>query len=254
VVPPPAERPAGHARGAVPPAGPAGSQLVLLAEHDPDVAELARRYLTRAGLPVAVAGTADEALALLAAASPPSCTAAVIDLTMPGLDARRLRRLLAGPRTGPPGPPGAPTPAVYLLGPGMRPRDVRISAERCLRRPFSPRLLVCRVLAAVPAGAAPPAPPVPGASATLALDPGARQVRIGGRNVPLTPAEFALLAALARHAGRVLTRDQLQAAMRRSSSGRAVDVHVAQLRAKLPAPGPIRTVRGVGYVLDNRCD
>ncbi len=84
----------------------------------------------------------------------------------------------------------------------------------------------------------------------LALDPVTRRVRTGGRDITLTPAEFALLSALAAHAGRVLTRDQLQAAMRRPSSGRAVDVHVAQLRAKLPGPGPIRTVRGVGYILD----
>ena len=92
--------------------------------------------------------------------------------------------------------------------------------------------------------------PEPPAAPGLALDPVTRRVRIGGRDITLTPAEFALLSALAAHAGRVLTRDQLQAVLRRPSSGRAVDVHVAQLRAKLPAPGPIRTVRGVGYILD----
>ena len=80
---------------------------------------------------------------------------------------------------------------------------------------------------------APEPPPAPG----LALDPVTRRVRTGGRDITLTPAEFALLSALAAHAGRVLTRDQLQAAMRRPSSGRAVDVHVAQLRAKLRHPG-----------------
>ena len=84
----------------------------------------------------------------------------------------------------------------------------------------------------------------------LALDPATRRVRIGGRDITLTPAEFALLSALAAHSGRVRTRDQLQAVMRRPGSGRAVDVHVAKLRAKLPVPGKIRTVHGVGYILD----
>ena len=84
----------------------------------------------------------------------------------------------------------------------------------------------------------------------LALDPATRRVRIGGRDITLTPAEFALLSALAAHAGRVLTRDQLQAVMRRPGSGRAVDVHVAKLRAKLSVPRKIRTVHGVGYILD----
>jgi DNA-binding response OmpR family regulator len=55
----------------------------------------------------------------------------------------------------------------------------------------------------------------------------------------------------------VLTRDQLRAVLsspRRASSVRAVDVHIAQLRAKLPAPGVIRTVRGVGYIVDGPRD
>ncbi len=48
----------------------------------------------------------------------------------------------------------------------------------------------------------------------------------------------------------MLTRDRLQSAMARPGSGRAVDVHIAQLRAKLAASAAIRTVRGVGYILD----
>jgi DNA-binding response OmpR family regulator len=75
--------------------------------------------------------------------------------------------------------------------------------------------------------------------------------------VPLTPAESALLSALVARAGRVLTRDQLRAVLSspgRASSVRAVDVHIAQLRAKLPVPGAIRTVRGVGYIVDGPRD
>ncbi len=288
----------------VPPAEPSARHpAVLLAEHEPEVAELARRYLARAGLRVIMAATPQETIAALCE-RPAAPAVAVLDLTMRGLDARRLRRLLA-PRETPAA--AAPVPAIYLLGGSMRPRDVRASADRCLYRPFSPRLLVAGVLSvlppplpapatsrhdrrgfpadraenprrslgsgppaipsAVPAPEPPPAPgpglapeppPAPGLALDpepppapgLALDPVTRRVRTGGRDITLTPAEFALLSALAAHAGRVLTRDQLQAAMRRPSSGRAVDVHVAQLRAKLPGPGPIRTVRGVGYILD----
>ncbi len=264
----------------VPPAEPSARHpAVLLAEHEPQVAELARRYLARAGLRVIMAATPPETVAALCE-RPAAPAVAVLDLTMPGLDARRLRRLLA-PRETPTA--AAPTPAIYLLGGSMRPRDARASADHCLHRPFSPRFLVARVLSALPsppptpamslhdrrgfpadraenprrspgsggppAVRAPEPPPAPG----LALDPVTRRVRTGGRDITLTPSEFALLSALAAHAGRVLTRDQLQSAMRRPSSGRAVDVHVAQLRAKLPVPGPIRTVRGVGYILDEPC-
>jgi DNA-binding winged helix-turn-helix (wHTH) protein len=53
----------------------------------------------------------------------------------------------------------------------------------------------------------------------------------------------------------VLSRSRLQAIVGRSTpghpaSGRAIDVHVSSLRAKLPDPGLVRTVRGVGYILD----
>jgi DNA-binding response OmpR family regulator len=214
-----------------PPGAPAPTLAVLLAEHDPDVAEMARRYLTRAGAQVTVTTAASETTAALAARA---ARVAVLDLTMPGLDPRRLRRLLTPPRL----------PALFLLSAAMRPRDLRVAAESCLWRPFSPRLLVSRVLAIAPrpAPAARSVPDVPGPA----------------RGVALTPAERALLTALAEHPGRVLTRDRLQDVLTRlprsgrvrPGAGRAVDVHVSQLRAKLPDPALIRTVRGVGYVLD----
>ena len=135
----------------VPPAEPSARHpAVLLAEHEPEVAELARRYLARAGLRVIMAATPQETIAALCE-RPAAPAVAVLDLTMRGLDARRLRRLLA-PRETPAA--AAPVPAIYLLGGSMRPRDVRASADRCLYRPFSPRLLVAGVLSVLP-------PPLP---------------------------------------------------------------------------------------------
>jgi DNA-binding response OmpR family regulator len=217
--------------------------LVLLAEHEPEVAELARRYLARAGLRVRVTGSPDETTAALGERS---AVVAVLDLTMPGLDARRVRRLLASPPVA--------LPAVFLIGHTMRARDLRVSADACLPRPFSPRTLVARVRSAVPpaapAGPATRAEPAQRVVGHLTLTPAEHRVSSGGREVTLTPTEFALVAVLARNAGRVMSRAQLLAALGRDASGRAVDTYVAQVRAKLPGPGAIRTVRGVGYVLD----
>jgi DNA-binding response OmpR family regulator len=250
-------------------------RAVLLAEHEPEVAELARRYLVRAGLRVKLAATAEETMAAL---STWSAGVAVLDLTMPGLDARRVRRLLAEPPapTSPVPALPAPTPAVFLVGASMRPRDLRVSADQCLRRPFSPRMLVSRVLSAAarPTPRGRPGAPAPSTTVipnTIVI-PNTTVVTaastahthsllahlvtsIAPRDIALTPAEFALLSALAAHVGRVLSRDRLRAAIGpadRPSSARAVDVHIAQLRAKLGAePGAaIRTVRGVGYILD----
>jgi DNA-binding response OmpR family regulator len=231
--------------GTRPPEPEAGARLpapggVLLAEHEPEVAELARRYLARAGLPVRVTISPGETTAALAERS---AAVAVLDLTMPGLDARRVRRLLASP--------SPVLPAVFLVGPGIRPRDLRVSADSCLPRPFSPRTLVARVLGVLPRSAGPARAERAGRTVgRLTLAPEELRVSSAGRDVTLTPTEFALVAILAGNAGRVMSRAQLLAALGRDTSGRAVDTYVAQVRAKLPGPGTIRTVRGVGYVLD----
>jgi DNA-binding response OmpR family regulator len=72
----------------------------------------------------------------------------------------------------------------------------------------------------------------------------------------LTHYEFELLAALARAAGRVLSREQLLDALKGAeyeTFDRSIDVHISKLRAKLEpdpkAPRLIKTVRGVGYLL-----
>ena len=79
---------------------------------------------------------------------------------------------------------------------------------------------------------------------------GAREVMADGRGVELTQREFDLLEYLLRHAGQVVTRDELLEAVwgfRSPGQTRTVEVHVAQLRKKLGHPDLIRTVRGLGY-------
>jgi DNA-binding response OmpR family regulator len=71
--------------------------------------------------------------------------------------------------------------------------------------------------------------------------------------VALTATEFDLLAYLMAHPRRVFTREQLLAEVwgyQAAVTTRTVDVHVAQVRAKLGEGSPIRTVRGVGYAVD----
>jgi DNA-binding response OmpR family regulator len=93
------------------------------------------------------------------------------------------------------------------------------------------------------------------------IDLARRLVRTRGRAVELTPREFDLLAALLRQPGRVFTRDDLAAAAfgpDYEASGRTIDVHVKNLRAKIerdPAsPSRIVTVFGVGYRLAESSD
>ena len=216
-------------------AGPE-AETVLLAEHEPEVAEMSVRYLRRDGLRVHLVTDPGQVIAELTG-GPDSVT--VLDLTMPGLDPRRIRRSLR-------------TPVVFLVA-GPRPRGLaqRTTAHRWLTRPFSPRQLVVmvrEVLTEPPAAA-------PRAADPRAADPGAagppRAVVVDGRQVSLTANESAILAAMMDHPGRVLSRRQLLAAAGCQSAGdRAADVYVAQLRAKIGTTGVIRTVRGAGYALE----
>lgn len=85
----------------------------------------------------------------------------------------------------------------------------------------------------------------------LVLDPAGRTVRQGGAEVPLSTREFELLQVLMLHAGRVLSREQIEQhlyAWGREVESNAVEVHVHHLRRKLGAAA-IRTVRGVGYTM-----
>ena len=88
----------------------------------------------------------------------------------------------------------------------------------------------------------------------VAIEVGARRVRVGGEPVELTGLEFDILLALARRPGRVVPRETLMAEAGRNDvtvNDRTVDVHVSHLRKKLGddprAPRLIKTVRGVGY-------
>ena len=200
---------------------------VLLAEHEPEVAEMSARYLRRDGLLVRLVTSPEPTLAELTGGPD---AAAVIDLTMPGLDPRRIRRALR-------------TPVIFLVADAKAPRPRGLAvrgdaagARRWLARPFSPRQLVSLVRDVL-------------ADARSAAAMGSAAVNPASG---LTATEAAVLAALTANPGRVLSRRQLLAAAGRPSAGdRSADVYVAQLRAKLGPAAPIRTVRGAGYALDH---
>ncbi|WP_296942998.1 response regulator transcription factor [uncultured Massilia sp.] len=82
----------------------------------------------------------------------------------------------------------------------------------------------------------------------LVLDEGSMRVTRAGSPVALSPTEYALLLTLVKQAGRVLTRADLERRVLPHSEGQTLDVHIYNLRRKI-GEGMIRTVRGVGYVI-----
>ncbi|MBO2449779.1 response regulator transcription factor [Actinomadura barringtoniae] len=198
-----------------------------------------RRYLVREGYDVVVE-TDPGAAATMAAETRPDVV--VLDLSTAALPIDLYRRVVDAAR---PAPVIAVTPpGDAVLMPGL--------GEHRVTRPFGPRLLVGVVAEALRQGEPVPASGLLNVGA-VTLDPDGRGAAVGEHQVALTVTEFDLLEFLMRNPGRVFTREQLLEAAWAPGAGagsRTVDVHIAQLRAKLGAGSPIRTVRGVGYVLD----
>jgi DNA-binding response OmpR family regulator len=215
--------------------------LVLVVEDEPAIAELQRRYLAQAGFGVHVEG---RGLAGLDAVRRLRPVLVVLDVGLPDLDGVELCRRLRQAEDW--------TPVLFVTARDDevdRVLGLEIGADDYLTKPFSPREMVARVKAVLrrsqdTAGADPLV------AGPLRLDPAARSLTLDGRPLALTLTEFNLLEVLLRGRGRVLTRaDLLAQAWGQADYGasRTVDVHVAQLRAKLGDACPIETVRGVGY-------
>ncbi|MFI7574315.1 response regulator transcription factor [Micromonospora sp. NPDC049497] len=220
--------------------------LVLVVEDEPAIADLVRLYLSRDGFGVHLERDGTGGLAAARRLRPVAC---VLDIALPGMAGTEVCRRLREA--------GDWTPVIFLTA-----RDdevdrivgLELGADDYVTKPFSPRELVARVRAVLRRTAGPPEgvgrPRVVGA---VVLDPAKRTVTAAGAPVQLTSTEFDLLAHLMARPGRVYTREELLAGVwgyAAHAGTRTVDVHVAQVRAKLGPASVIRTHRGVGYAAD----
>jgi len=133
---------------------------------------------------------------------------------------------------------------------------LELGADGCLAKPFSARELLARVRAILRRAANDPRDSNPLAVGALAIDPRTLSATVEGVPVRLTTAEFMVLEALARSAGRVQSRETLtyRALGRRLEPfDRSIDTHISNIRRKLrldPGRGiGIKSSRGHGYVL-----
>jgi DNA-binding response OmpR family regulator len=227
------------------PSAPDPRQLVLVVEDEPSIADLVVLHLTHAGFDTSLARDGDAALAAVARHTP---AAIVLDIGLPGRDGIEVCRAL---RTA-----GDWTPVLFLTARDDhvdRVMGLDLGADDYISKPFSPRELVARVSAVLRRAQPPKAPDDVRRCGAVECDPSGRRVLADGVEVPLTATEFDLLAHLLASPGRVFTRTQLvrsvwgEDALLTLAGERTVDVHVAQLRAKLAPHEVIRTVRGVGY-------
>ena len=213
---------------------------VLLVEDDVRVAGALETALRRRGYDLLRAGTAAEALAA------PPVDLVLLDLGLPDGDGLEVCRELR--RRG--------DVAIIAVTARAEERDridgLRIGADDYVVKPFGMAELQARIDAVMRRAARSAARQGAVTVGPLTIDLDAHRVTSDGTEISLTRKEYDLLAALARRAGAVVTRDQLLADVWQTTwvgSPHTVEVHVASLRGKLGDPALVQTVRGVGYRL-----
>jgi DNA-binding response OmpR family regulator len=182
-----------------------------------------------------------EALAAVRRLRP---AAVVLDVGLPSMDGIEICRTLRVD--------GDWTPILFVTARDDevdRVLGLELGGDDYVTKPFSPRELVARVRTVLRRG---PTPTEVLEVGRTRVDVTQRRAWANGVEVSLTSTEFDLLAQLLRHPRHVFDRRRLLSAVWGYSvtGTRTVDVHVAQLRAKLGTASPIRTVRGIGYAVD----
>jgi two-component system, OmpR family, response regulator len=221
---------------------------VLLIEDDDRLARLTAKYLESHGLLVTISTDGRGGLAEALRSAP---DVVLLDLMLPGLSGMEVCRELRAK---------SDVPVVMVTALGEEADKVlglEGGADDYLPKPFSSRELLARVRAQARRARGRSGPGAERVNVgPLSIDAGSHSARLDGRLLPLTSAEFALLVALARRPGRVLSRDQLIELTKGSAEeafDRSIDVSISRLRQKLgddpKNPRFLKTVRGVGYLL-----
>jgi len=220
------------------------NQRILLVEDEADIRDLLAYNLQKEGFAVLEAGDGRLGLEMARTHTP---ALILLDLMLPGMDGLTVcRELERDPVT-------APIPVIMLTAKGEeldRVVGLELGADDYVVKPFSVRELILRIRNILKRQVQ----AVNGAGLSrhgVTVNQSAHKVSVNGAEVDLTATEFRLLGTLLRHAGQVLTREQLLNGVwgyQFEGYARTVDTHVRRLRSKLgEAADVVETVRGVGY-------
>jgi two-component system phosphate regulon response regulator PhoB len=224
---------------------------ILIVEDDENIQQLVGYNLAKAGYHVLYAENGERALAQVKQELPDLM---VLDIMLPGLTGFELCKILRKE------PQTKTLPIIMLTAKGEE-NDVTtgldLGADDYITKPFSPKILVSRIKAALRRREE-----LAGAESVeakqslikihdIVIDPKRYEVLVAGSLIALTVTEFSILDLLARKPGWVFSRQQIIDGVRGYDyviTPRAVDVQVFGLRKKMGEAGEyIETVRGIGY-------
>jgi len=229
-------------------ATPVSRALVFVIEDEEDIARLISHNLQTAGFEVQsfVSGVSvvSEALREMPALF-------LLDVMLPGMDGfelcRQIRQTAAL----------SAIPIIFLTAKTAetdRIKGLDLGGDDYITKPFSPREMIARVRSVLRVVRQSAIPTEVLRLGDLEIDASSMTVQVQGRQVITTVREFRLLEYLAKHAGRVLTRDQLLDAVWKETpfvTPRSIDVYVRRLREKIEIdprhPKYLKTLRGIGY-------
>ncbi len=223
------------------------SQTVFVLEDDTDISRLVQHHLEASGFGVRVYGTPTN-LVPDAERQPPALF--LLDIMVPGGDGLDVCRRLRNH------PALSTIPIIFLTaraGENERVLGLELGADDYITKPFATRELLARVKAVLRRFERPTTPSTI-TFEDVAIDASAMQLKVRGELTTTTATEFRLLDYLARHPGRVFSRDHLLDAVwgdARFVTPRSVDVYVRRIREKIETdpenPRYLKTVRGAGY-------
>ena len=222
---------------------------ILLVEDDKGIAQFVKKGLSENAYSVDVASHGEEGLRL---ALHKKYDLIILDIMLPKLDGREVLKKIRSM--------GIQTPVIFLTAKDSE-RDIvqglNLGADDYIVKPFSFNELLARIRAILRRGEGVSLPSRWQVS-TLILEPEGHHVLREGIKIELTPTEYALLEFFMRHPGQIITRTMISEKIwdyHFDTSTNVIDVHVSHLRNKIDKDFEhklLHTVKGVGYVLEDR--
>jgi DNA-binding response OmpR family regulator len=219
---------------------------VLIVDDEPDVVDLVRYHMVKAGFEVLIANNGHDALKIARSDRP---DVILLDLMLPGIDGQEVCRLLKSD------PATAETGVLMLTAKGGtndRVKGLELGADDYVAKPFSPKELVLRVKALHRRVESAARKPLVEAGC-FRMNKAEMEILVDGRKLDLTTTEYKMLALLLERRGRTMSRDQLLQEVwgyKNSIDTRTVDTHMRRVREKLGDQAvAIQTIRGEGYRL-----